>query len=131
MIVKLLTEHHLELLSFTGGCRGSSESTLVKMSNFWKSHALAQMILNECASMEGSSGVEDAIKMGNASNGVCIPLHKINKNLTSSFIGITIGRLPFSLSLCWGSLLRGVWGESLQNARTKSKQVKAQIQCLE
>ena len=34
MIVKLLTEHHLEFLSLKGGCRGSSESTLVKMSNF-------------------------------------------------------------------------------------------------
>ena len=30
MIVKLLTEHHLEFLSFKGGCGGSSESTLVK-----------------------------------------------------------------------------------------------------
>ena len=26
MIVKLLTEHHLEFLSLTGGCTGSSES---------------------------------------------------------------------------------------------------------
>ena len=43
MIVKLLTERHLEFLSLKGGCRGSSESTLVKMSNFWKSHALAQL----------------------------------------------------------------------------------------
>ena len=33
MIVKLLTEHHLEFLSLNRGCRGSSESTLVKMSN--------------------------------------------------------------------------------------------------
>ena len=32
MIVKLLTEHHLEFISLNGGCRGSSESTLVKMS---------------------------------------------------------------------------------------------------
>ena len=31
MIVKLLTEHHLEFLSLKGGCRGLSESTLVKM----------------------------------------------------------------------------------------------------
>ena len=43
MIVKQLTEHHLELLSLKGGCRGSSESTLVKMSNCWKSHALAHI----------------------------------------------------------------------------------------
>ena len=45
MIVKLLTEHHLEFLSLTGGCRGSSESTLVKMSICWKSHAAAQMVM--------------------------------------------------------------------------------------
>ena len=43
MTVKLLTEHHLEFLSLKGGCRGSSESTLVKMSNCWKSHAAAQL----------------------------------------------------------------------------------------
>ena len=43
MIVKLLTEHHLEFLSLKGGCRGSSESTLVKMSNCWKSHATAHL----------------------------------------------------------------------------------------
>ena len=47
MIVKLLSEHHLELLSLKGGCRGSSESTLVKMSNCWKSHALAQIERNK------------------------------------------------------------------------------------
>ena len=44
MIVKLLTEHHLEFLSLKGGCRGSSESALVTMSNCWKSLALAQLI---------------------------------------------------------------------------------------
>ena len=43
MIVKLLPEHHLEFLSLTGGCRGLSESTLVKMSNCWKSHAAAHI----------------------------------------------------------------------------------------
>ena len=44
MIVKLPTEHYLEFLSLKGGCRGSSESTHVKMLYCWKSHALAQMI---------------------------------------------------------------------------------------
>ena len=43
MIEKLLTERHLEFLSLKEGCRGSSESTLVKMSNCWKSHALAHI----------------------------------------------------------------------------------------
>ena len=45
MIVKLLTEHHLEFLSLKGGCRGSFESTLVKMSNCWKSHAAAHFLI--------------------------------------------------------------------------------------
>ena len=44
MIVKLLTEHHLEFLSLKGRCRCSPESTHVKMSNCWKSHATAQLI---------------------------------------------------------------------------------------
>ena len=41
MIIKLLTEHHLEFLSSKGGCTGSFESILVKMPNYLKSHALA------------------------------------------------------------------------------------------
>ena len=44
MIVKLLTEYHLEFLSLKGDCRGSSESTIFKMSNCWKSHAVAHMV---------------------------------------------------------------------------------------
>ena len=44
MIVKLLTEHHLEFLSLKGGCRGSSMSTHVKMTHCWKSHAAAQIL---------------------------------------------------------------------------------------
>ena len=43
MIVNLLTEYHLEFLNLKGGCRGSSESTLVKMSNCWQSHAAAHL----------------------------------------------------------------------------------------
>ena len=54
MIVKLLTEHHLEFLSLQGGCTGSSESTLVKIPNCWKSGAVAQfhlisiVLLHQC-----------------------------------------------------------------------------------
>ena len=45
MTVKLLTEHHLEFFfSFTGGCTGSYESTLVKMPHCWKSHVTAHII---------------------------------------------------------------------------------------
>ena len=44
MIVRLLTEHHLEFLSLKGGCRGSSESTHVKMPHCWKTHATAHIL---------------------------------------------------------------------------------------
>ena len=43
MSVKLLTEHHLEFLHLKGGCTGSSESTLVKISHCWKSHVAAHL----------------------------------------------------------------------------------------
>ena len=44
MIVKLLTEYHLEFLTLKGGCTGSSESTLVKIPHCWKSHITAHII---------------------------------------------------------------------------------------
>ena len=52
MSVKLLTEHLLEVLSLKGGCIGSSESTLVKLSNCWKSQAAAQIFLQVCLPMD-------------------------------------------------------------------------------
>ena len=55
MIVKLLTEYHLEFLSLKRDCRGSSESTLVKMPHCWKSHAPAQ-IQFELASTSSNRG---------------------------------------------------------------------------
>ena len=44
MIVKLLTEHHLEYLSLKGDCTGSFESKDVKTPHFWKSHATAHIL---------------------------------------------------------------------------------------
>ena len=44
MSVKLLTEHHLEFLRLKGGCTGSSESTLVRMLQSWKSHVVAHFL---------------------------------------------------------------------------------------
>ena len=41
MSVNLLTEHRFEFLSLKGGCTGSSESTLVKMPHYLKSHVSA------------------------------------------------------------------------------------------
>ena len=43
MIVKLLTEHHLEFLSLKRSCRSLSESTLAKMPHCWKSHVVAHI----------------------------------------------------------------------------------------
>ena len=55
MIVKLLTEHHLELLNFKGGCRGSSESTHSKCHIVGN---LTHWLLPYC-SFEGSFKIED------------------------------------------------------------------------
>ena len=43
MTVKILSEQHLEFLSLKGGCRGLSESTLIKMPHCWKSHVTARL----------------------------------------------------------------------------------------
>ena len=43
MIIKLLTEHHLEFLSLKRGCRGSSESTHVKLPHCWKPGVMAHI----------------------------------------------------------------------------------------
>ena len=45
MSVKLLSEHHLEVFSLKGGCKGTSESTLVKMPHYWKSHVTAHIYI--------------------------------------------------------------------------------------
>ena len=42
--IKLLTKHHLEFLSLTGGCTCSFESTLVKMPHCWKSHVASHYL---------------------------------------------------------------------------------------
>ena len=43
---KLLTKHHFEFISLKGGCTGSSDSTLVKMPQCWKSHVAAHVCFN-------------------------------------------------------------------------------------
>ena len=68
MTVKLLTEHHLEFLSLKGGCKGSYESTLVKIPHCWKSHVTAHMFLPEPSSryyivLAGSKDSGDTVHM--------------------------------------------------------------------
>ena len=48
MTVKLLSTHHLEIISLKGGCTGSSESTLVKIPHCWKSHVAAHICIVIC-----------------------------------------------------------------------------------
>ena len=48
MNMKLLTENHLEFLSFNGGCTGTTKSTFIKMQHCWKSHVLAHRSLTLC-----------------------------------------------------------------------------------
>ena len=43
LAIRRLTEHHLQLLSLTSGCTGSSASTLVKIPHCLESHVMAQM----------------------------------------------------------------------------------------
>ena len=50
MIVKLLTEHHLEFLSLKRGCTGWSESTIVKMQHCWESSVTAHLCLLDVVS---------------------------------------------------------------------------------
>ena len=47
MSVKLLTEHHLEFLSFKGGCTGSSESTFVIIQHCGKSRVRGSFVGRE------------------------------------------------------------------------------------
>ena len=68
MIVKLLTDQHLEILSLKGGCTVSS--TLVKMPHYWKSHVGAHMDIVEEALSEASCSVlilfsKDGLKFRN------------------------------------------------------------------
>ena len=67
MIVKLLTEHHLEFLSLKRGCRGPSESTQVKMPHCWKSHVLA-LIHGKCYKISNTSCLSKTRKKKNSAD---------------------------------------------------------------
>ena len=45
IIVKLLTEYHLEVLSLNIFCTGLSESTLIKMPHCWETDVVANLQL--------------------------------------------------------------------------------------
>ena len=45
MIIKLLNEHNFKFVSLRGGCRGSYESTFVKMPHCWKPYVTAHFTI--------------------------------------------------------------------------------------
>ena len=56
MTVKLPSEQHLEFLSFTGGCTGSSESIHVRMPHCWTSHVTAYFVSSEAIDQISKQG---------------------------------------------------------------------------
>ena len=82
---KLLTEHLLEFLSLKEGCRGSSESTLVKMSNCWKSHAAAQNLIQVFFVWLLSSLMFPSCASVTACYNTCLQIDGVSKLLTFFF----------------------------------------------
>ena len=62
MTVKLMTEYQLEFLSLKWDCTGSSESTHVKMSHCWKSHATAHLF-NQSSPINGMKSSSTSIPL--------------------------------------------------------------------
>ena len=96
MNVDLLTEHHLELLSLNGGCTGSSESTLVKMSQCWKTHVTTQLNTHADVSIliyiyTNHVRTSDG---GNGNDSVSLPIIllkiKVNQMLQTSYISLLL-----------------------------------------
>ena len=88
MNVKLPTEHHLEFLSLKGGCRGSSEYTLVKMSNCW--NLMPRLLIPtkyRCFTVRrtgvGGGGIKDNFSQTFDEERQYEPWHEISNILTS------------------------------------------------
>ena len=79
MRVMLLTEHHLEFLSIKGGCTGSSESTLIKMTHCWKSHVAAPIKILKVSNKELPFKSPSALKI--ACSIILFPYTQSNDNL--------------------------------------------------
>ena len=79
MIVKLLTEHHLEFISLKGGCRGSSESTHVKFLEISCRGSKYKIVLQDVLSVVDVAG--EAVQFINKLNGelVADPYRRTNE----------------------------------------------------
>ena len=98
--LKLLTEHNLEFLSLKGGCRGSSESTHVKMPHVgnlmhWlKYHFLSDGLLKfgpqrekTCLGVCEQHRCRPACKSAQSDQRLC------NSFLESTILNLTIGEI--------------------------------------
>ena len=73
MSVNLLTVQHFEFLRLKGGCVcSSSQSTLVKMPHWWKSHDAVQMLLHS------SDPDQDFLQRLSADNKVAASKERVN-----------------------------------------------------
>ena len=81
--IMLLTEHHLEFLSLKGGCTGSSEFTLAKMTHCWKSYVAAQikilMVSNRNFRLKSPSALKIACRI------ILFPYTQSNDNILKCF----------------------------------------------
>ena len=91
MRVMLLTEHHLEFLSIKGGCTGSSESTLIKMTHCWKSHVAAPIKILKVSNKELPFKSPSALKI--ACSIILFPYTQSNDNLLKHFCHFSEGVL--------------------------------------
>ena len=74
MTVKLLTEQHLEFLSLTGDCTGSSEYAHVKMPHTW----------NTCHGSNGPRREKTCLRWFAKNKGTDQPAH--SRSLISAFV---------------------------------------------
>ena len=79
----------MEFLRVKGGCTGSSESTLVKIPNCWKSHVMAHMIWHK-----GSAVLAVGVNTGWVGFGPAVLIRCDRKvNLTFIFYPIVLSAL--------------------------------------
>ena len=104
MIVKLLTEHHLEFLNLTGGYTGSSESTLVKTPHCWihvAAHMYIDCLLYSKTCLKQPLRQEDQLSL-NASQKYCRMLQGEHSAILSTFIKLQFVIKIFVLSFLSG-----------------------------
>ena len=83
----LLIEHHLEFLSLKGGCTGSSESKLFKMTHCWKSHVAAQIKILMVSNRNFCSRVPAPL---NSLQDYFISLYSEQRQLTETLLSLFI-----------------------------------------